>query len=153
MAIKRTVVLRGEPEFNEYGAATEAIKPGYLVKGVSTVAKQTRTGKVPACVAVERSELGAGIDDTYLVTGDGAPAAAYASGDQVLVASFDAGDEATLRVASGQNVSEDSYLESAGDGTVRVAAAASITSGTFIATALETLGAVATETLVRVRFV
>lgn len=153
MSIKRTVVLRGLPRYNEYGKASEAIKPGYLVKGVSAVAKQTQTGRVPCSVAVEREELGGSIDDTYLVTGDGAPAAAYASGDQVKVAAFEGGDEATLRIASGQNIAEDDYLESAGDGTVRKAAAASITSGTFIARSLETTGAVAVETLLRVQFV
>jgi hypothetical protein len=149
MSIKRSVVLRGEPEYNEYGAANEAIKPGYLVKGVSAVAKQTVSGIVPRNLAVERDELGQGIDDTYRVTGSGSNAAAYASGDTIKVASFDAGDEATVYIASGQNITEDDYLCSAGDGTFKEVAAAS----GAIARSLETVGAVAVETAIRVQFV
>lgn len=149
MAIKRSVVLRGEPEFNEYGVANEAIKPGYLVKGVSVVAKQTVAGVVPRCLAIERDELGQGIDDTYRVSGNGTNAAAYASGDTVKVGAFDAGDEATVYIASGQNISEDDYLKSAGDGTFAEVSAAS----GAIARSLETVGAVAVETAIRVQFV
>jgi hypothetical protein len=150
MSIKRSVVLRGEPEYNEEGRATEAIKPGYLVKGVSTLAKQTvSNNRVPAELACERDEMGAGIDDTYRNSSgfSGVGPAAYASGDTVKVAAFDAGDEATVYIASGQNVSEDSLLASAGDGTFKV-----VTDATFIAKSLETTGAVIVETAIRVRF-
>lgn len=154
MSVKRSIILRGDPEINEYGVASEAIKPGYLIKGVSTVAKQTAAVRCPFVLAIERDELGAGIDDTYLVSGSGAPAAAYASGDTVKAAAFDAGDEATVYVASGANISEDDYLQSAGNGLfVEVGAAYSSGTGGAMAQALETLGAVSVETAVRVRVI
>lgn len=145
MSIKRSVVLRGCPEFNEYGAASEAIKPGYLVKGVSTVAKQTATtGFFANAVAVERGELGQGIDNA---AGNGVLAAPYASGDTVKVAVFDSGDEATMWIASGQNIVEDDLLQSAGDGTLAEG------STRPICRALETVGAVTVETALRVQFI
>lgn len=145
MSNKRTIVLRGCPEVNEYGKATEQVKPGYLVKGVTSIAKQTSTGWVPRALALERSELGTGIDNAH--QGQSTVSAYYASGDQVKVGVFDSGDEATVFVASGQNITEDDYLESAGDGTFK--------EGTTnpVARALETLGAVTVETALRVQFI
>ena len=79
MATKRSIILKGCPVVNEEGAASEAIKPGYLVKGVSTISLQTATtGYAPRALALERDELGRGIDDTYRSSAD---AAAYAIGD------------------------------------------------------------------------
>jgi hypothetical protein len=145
MATKRTVVLKGTPIVSEEGTASEAIKPGYLVKGVSTIAKQTgTTGSVPKAVALERDELGAGIDDTH--RGSGTIAAAYASGDRVKVGVFKSGEEATGYVASGQNIAEDDLLESAGDGTYAEG------STKPIARAMEALGSVIVETALRVQF-
>lgn len=150
MATKRSVILKGSPVINEDGAASEAIKPGYLVKGAypgsTAVAKQTATtGFFVALVALERDELGRGIDDTY--QGRVAGAAAYASGDKVKVAAPKAGEEYTMYVASGQNISADDLLQSAGDGTLAEG------STRPIAQALETLGAVTVETALRVRFI
>jgi hypothetical protein len=145
MSIKRSVILRGCPEFNEYGAASEAIKPGYLVKGVSTIAKQTATtGYFQVAVAVERGELGQGIDNA---AGNGVLAASYASGDTVKVACPRKGDELTMWVASGANISEDDLLESAGNGLLTEA------STRPIVRSLETLGAVTVETAVRVQVI
>jgi len=145
MATKRSVILKGCPMINEEGVATEAIKPGYLVKGVSSISKQTgTTGSVPNAVALERDELGAGIDDTY--RGSGTMAAAYAALDVVKVGVFKSGEEATGYVASGQNIAEDDLLQSAGDGTYAEG------STKPIARAMETLGAVAVETALRVQF-
>jgi hypothetical protein len=144
MATKRTVVLKGCPEINEEGVASATVKPGYLVKGVSTIAHQTSTGIVPKAVALEREEFGAGIDDTY--QGSGTPSAYYASGDVVRVAVFDSGDEATMWVASGENITEDDLLESAGDGTLAEG------STNPIARAKETVGAVTVLTALRVEF-
>ena len=139
---KRKIILRGCPEYNEYGAATEAIKPGYLVKGVSSIAKQTATtGYYQPAVAVERSELGQGIDNTY--QGSGTLSASYATGDTVKVAIPDAGDEILCWVASGQNVTEDDLFESAGNGLVVEG------STRPILRAMETLGEVFEETAVR----
>lgn len=143
MATKRSIVLRGTPTVNEEGAASEAIKPGYLVKGVTSIAKQTGTGWVPKAVALERDELGRGIDDTYRSY---AGAAAYAIGDQVKVGVFRSGDEATMYVASGANISADDYLESKGDGLLKEG------STNPIARAMETLGVVSAETALRVQF-
>lgn len=141
---KRSIILRGCPEINEYGVATEAIKPGYLVKGVTSVAKQTSTGWVPRALALERDELGAGIDNTR--QGSGTGSANYAALDVVKIAVFDSGEEATGYIASGQNIDEDELLESAGDGTFKSG------STNPIARSMETTGAVAVETALRVQF-
>jgi hypothetical protein len=116
MATKRSVILKGCPTVSEEGVASATVKPGYLVKGVSSVAHQTSTTKVPKAFALERDELGAGIDNTY--QGSGTGTAFYASGDRVKVGVFAAGDEVTAFLASGNYV-EDDLLESAGDGTLQ----------------------------------
>lgn len=144
MATKRSVVLKGSPIVNEDGAASATVKPGYLVKGVSTIAHQTSTTKVPKALALERDEFGAGIDDAH--RGSGTPSAFYASGDTVKVGVFHAGQEATGFVASGQNIAEDDLLESAGDGTFAEG------STNPIARAKETLGAVTAVTALRLEF-
>lgn len=144
MANKRSVIARGVPEINEEGTAQETIKPGYLVKGVSSVSKQTSTTKVPRAVALERSELGSGLDNTY--QGQGTGTAFYASGDRVQVAVFKGGEEAIMFVASGQNIVEDDLLESAGNGLLAEGAT------NPIARAMESLGAVLVETALRVQF-
>lgn len=144
MANKRKIILRGDPEVNEYGVASATVKPGYLVKGVSVIAHQTSTTKVPRAVALERDELGTGIDNTY--QGSGTISAYYASGDTVKVAVFDSGDEATVFLASG-NYSEDDLLESAGDGTLQEGAT------NPIARCLENLGLLTTGGVARVQFI
>lgn len=145
MATKRSVILKGCPAINEDGAASEAIKPGHLVKGVSTIALQTgTTGSVPKAVALERDELGTGVDNTY--QGEGTGSAFYASGDRVKVAVFKSGDEALGFVGSGQNITEDDLLESAGNGDYAEG------STKPIARAMETLGAVTVRTALRVQF-
>lgn len=149
MSTKRSIILRGTPEVNEYGVASEAIKPGYLVKGVTTIAKASvSNARVKASLALERDEMGAGIDDTYRGTNSGAPAAAYASGDTVKVAAFAPGMEATVYIASGQNIALDDLMGSAGNGTFKEVAAADA-----IAVALEAPGAVTVETALRVQFI
>lgn len=144
MSTKRSIVLKGCPIVNEDGKATEAIKPGYLVKGVTSIAKQTSTTKVPKALALERDELGRGIDDTH--KGSGTDAAAYAINDRVKVAVFAAGMEATVYVGSGANIVEDDLLESAGTGLFVEG------STNPIARAKETIGVVAVETALRVEF-
>jgi hypothetical protein len=143
---KRSIVLRGDPELNEYGAAGEVIHPGYLVKGVTTVLKATATGKVPRALALEREELGQGIDNSR--QGSGTSTAYYASGDVVKIGVFDSGDEAVVFIASGVTCNEDTLLGSAGDGTFNVQAAAAA-----IARGMENLGTVLAETAVRVQFI
>lgn len=119
MANKRAVLVAGEPEFNEDGAAGAAVKPGYLVKGVGTILHASVAGAaVPrATVALERDELGQGIDNTY--QGQGTASAFYASGDTVKVAAGYPGCRFTMFLASGYVVAADGVLQSHGDGTLR----------------------------------
>jgi len=127
---KRTIMLLGEPYYNEEGAASEEIKPGHLVDGVTAIAKHaTAGGACPRAFAVEREELGRGIDDTYK---NRAGSAAYAIGDQVKVAVCVPGQHVLAIIASGQNISANARLESAGNGTLRI-----LNSGVIIARALE----------------
>ena len=144
MPNKRTVILRGCPEINEEGVAASTVKPGYLVKGVSSIEHQTGTGWVPKAVALERDEMGTGIDNSLQTTGT--ISAYYAADDVVKVAVFDSGDEATMFIKSGEAIAEDDYLESAGDGTLKEG------STNPIARAMETLGTVTSVTACRVQF-
>jgi hypothetical protein len=145
MSIKRSVILKGSPIINEDGIASAEVRPGYLVKGVSTIAHQTATtGFFANAVALERNEIGAGIDNSLQSSGTGS--AYYASGDKVKVAVFAAGMEATMFVPTGQNIVEDDLLESNGaglliEGSVRP-----------IARAKETLGVTAATVPLRVEF-
>lgn len=139
----RSVILRGDPDINEYGTASATVKPGYLVKGIRTIAHQTATTtSVPNAFALERDELGQGLDNSR--QGSGTTSAFYASGDVVKVGVFDSGDELVAFVASGAYV-EDDLLESAGDGT--------LTKGTTkpIARIVDSLGTVVAVTAVRVQ--
>lgn len=147
MATKRSVILKGSPVVSEEGVASAEVKPGYLVKGVSTIAHQTASDRVVPALALERDELGAGIDNAH--QGSGTPSAFYASGDSVKVGVFGAGMEATGFVASGQDIQEDELLSSAGDGTFKSEA----TAEQAIARAMETIGAVTTTTALRVQFI
>jgi len=140
---KRSVVLRGHPIENEEGAAGAAIKPGYLVQGVTTILPHASAGGAnPVAIALEKGEMGTGIDSTYAGVGSGSPD--YALGDQVKVGVFAPGQRFTGWIASGQNISEDQQLESAGNGTFRAHSA-----GTILARALETTGAVVALTKIR----
>jgi len=134
MSTRRVIALLGQPIVNEDGAAGEAIKPGYLVKGVTTILKHsTAAGACPRTFALERDELGRGIDSTY-----GSETPDYATGDTVKVGSFAPGMRVLAWVASGQTISEDDFVESAGDGTLRVFSA-----GVKIGRALEAVTATA----------
>ena len=144
MANKRSIIVRGCPTVNEVGAASEAITPGYLVKGITTIAKQTGTGQVPVAIALERDELGAGIDDTYR---DYAPAAAYASGDTVKVGVFKPGEQAVVYLASGQTIAVDATVVSAGNGLVTPGS----TAGTVVGRAIDAVSVgVAAVTAIRI---
>ena len=133
MTVARTVILKGRPHVDEDGVAAEAIKPGHLVKGVTSIAKHSTAGGAAArTVALEREELGLGVDTTY--SGSAGSSADYAVGDTVKVASFAPGDRARMYIASGQNITADGFLESAGDGTLRAYA-----SGVRVARALESV--------------
>lgn len=154
----RNVVLRGSPEYNEEGVAAAQVNPGYLVKGAGVggiIAHQTAGAqtRVPAAFAVERSELGTGIDGTYATTGSGTGNYYYSSGDTVKVAVCDGGDQVSAWIASGQNIAADDLLVSNGDGTlVKIAVYSSGVGSSYpVARALDgTGGAVAAATITRV---
>jgi hypothetical protein len=154
MASKRSVILQGDPIVNEDGVTATTIYPGYLVQGVSTIAAQSinDTRVVPATFALEREELGAGIDDTYFTSGSGTGHAYYSSGDRVKVGAFGVGMRVTAMVASGQVVSEDTLLTSDGAGKLKAAT----TSAYARARSLETLNggsAVTVDTLCKIEIV
>jgi hypothetical protein len=115
------IVLRGPAEYNEDGVAGEAITPGALVSGVSTLVNHaTAAGFAARAFACEREEMGKGIDTNYAV------------GDTVKVAVLPPGSRVNAILASGQTVAEGAFLESNGNGQLRVYAA-----GVRIARALE----------------
>lgn len=124
---RKVIALAGTPIINEDGVASESITPGHLVQGVASIARfATAGGPAPRTFALEREELGKGID------------AAYAAGDNVKVGSFAPGMRVYALVASGVNVSAGAWLEPAADGTLRAHSA-----GTRIARALESVNATA----------
>jgi hypothetical protein len=125
---KKVIALLGSPIVTEDGVAgTATIRPGMLVGGVSTIVPfNVAGGPAPRTFALERDELGKGIDELY------------ASGDVVKVGSFAPGMHVNAIIASGQNIAEGAWLEPAADGTLRVLA-----SGTRIARALEAVNATA----------
>jgi hypothetical protein len=131
------VILKGldRAHIEEDGAATEAITPGMLVQGTSSVSKfSTAGGPAARRVAMERDEFGKGIDDDY------------ASGDTVKVANLAPGDRVNALIASGQNISANAWLEPAADGTLRVFSA-----GTRWGRALEAINNSAGPTTARIR--
>lgn len=118
-ALSRVIALLGMPVVTEDGNATEVITPGYMVEGVTSIQKNTVTGAgVPVRVALERSELGRGIDDS--VSGSSSPAgsADYAVGETVKVGHFQAGDRFFGFVASGFNEAAGAFVEAATAGVV-----------------------------------
>lgn len=136
---KRAVLLRGADFIVqvETGVAGGTIRPGYLVDGVGTIVAHASAGAAcPKAVALERDELGTGIDDTYTTSNSGTGDYYYASGDVVKVALCHGGVQFVGWIASGQNIAENDRMESAGDGTFKKNA-----SGVILARALETLDA------------
>lgn len=119
MANKRSVIVRGTPEYDEEGVASAQVKPGYFVNGITSIAHSAEAAgtDIPRRVAVERDELGTGIDDTYKSATT--PTAFYASGDTVKVASLRRGDVITAFIASGYGVAVNDRVMSHGDGTLR----------------------------------
>ncbi len=149
MSEKRTIILRGTPEVDEQDAAVATIRPGYLVKrpAAGLDVQSVSNARVPVVVALERDELGTGIDNTY--QGATTPTAFYASGDRVKVASLYPGCRATMWIASGQNIQKDEALSSAGDGTLKAEA----TFANAVAISREEVGAVTVATAIEVEIV
>lgn len=134
---RRVIALSGPSIWqNEDGVAAEAITPGHLVSGVTSLHKNTHNGvAVARTFALERDELGKDID------------AVYAIGDYVKVGSFAVGERVLAWIPSGTNVNEDDYL--AADNAGRLVAAAS---NIRIARALEAKN-VLVDTRIRVEIV
>jgi hypothetical protein len=135
---KRVIALLGQPIQNEDRAAAEAITPGHLctINGSGLWIKHaTAAAKCMPNYAMERDEMGKGIDD------------AYAIGDTVKMGAFSPGMRvnALLAAAAGA-ITVDDYLESAGNGTLRLLAA-----GVAIAKALEAVDNSAGGTAARIR--
>ncbi len=124
---KRTVKLLGEPIQNEDDKAAAAITPGMMVNwngsgDLVPHATAAATGRPAATFALEREEMANDID------------AVYAIGDTVKVGFFPPGTRVNAIIATGVNASKGSLLESAGNGTLRVA-----TTGAAVARSLEAL--------------
>lgn len=118
---RRVIALLGQPIVTEDGAATEAITPGHLLAGVTSITKHASAGAAAARnFALEQDYFGKDIDE------------AYAIGDRVRVGQFAQGDHVYALLASGANVVAGALLESAGDGTLETAS-----SGVVLARALE----------------
>jgi pyruvoyl-dependent arginine decarboxylase (PvlArgDC) len=122
--IPSTITLKGEGIQKE-DVAHAIITPGDLVERVvvSTVTgvrkHSTAAANARKMFALEFIEIGRGIDDNY------------AAGERCLYSHFHSGEEVLARLAAGATaVTVGAALESAGDGTLRVAAADAATDTT-----------------------
>ena len=133
---RKTIAL-SRPRFqSEDGVAAEAITPGHLVMGVTSLTKNTENGVLVARVfALERDEMGDEID------------VAYAIGDTVKTGHFAPGDRVLAWVPSGTNVAEGAYLATDNGGRL-----VAVGGGTRIARALEAKNVLA-DTRIRVELV
>lgn len=140
----RVIALQGEPIVDEQKMAVEAITPGMLIQvSAGKWRKHADAAKnAPPWFALEREEMGKDIDDDYAID------------DQVKAGRFSKGDKVNALIASGQNISDGDYLESAGDGTLKVVATDAATDDTqrisTVAQAAENSGAVTALTRLKV---
>lgn len=110
MSTPNRIHLKGSGVMDE-AAAAGTIKPGYLIKrnsGGSVVAHSSADGAAEATFALEDALQGKTIDDNY------------SSGDKVMILSAAKGDEVYAWLSAGENVTQDEYLTSNGDGTLKV---------------------------------
>lgn len=121
---RSVIALKGDPIINEEDKALEALTPGHLVELTSTgVQKNTDdAANVAAAFALERDEIGKGID------------VAYAINDYVKVGVFRPGSHVYAFLASGQNVAKGAYLTGT---TTGLFTATGVTASVRIARALE----------------
>jgi len=107
----KTIFLGPDDPIRKEAKAAAAIIPGMLCQfsAVDTCRKHaTGGGRCYAMVAIENDLEGKGIDD------------AYGTGDRVQLAVLKPGQEALMLIANGENALLDSFLESNGDGYLRV---------------------------------
>lgn len=125
------IVIKGDPIIKE-GIATESITPGDLLDYVAGSAATLNSTYLTPYV---KKHAGAGrnaqarfaLEQDYI--GTTPPGViidkTYANLDQVRYGHFRPGDEVFARLKASENVSYGAYLESAGDGTLRIASVAS----------------------------
>lgn len=109
-----TIILKGDPIAKEL-EGSEAITPGHLVErynnsGTANVRKHSTAGGNAGRLFAKENDI-AGDDLTD----------AYASGEVVEFWACRPGDEVYAWLADGENASIGSFLESNGDGTLKVA--------------------------------
>lgn len=149
MSSNKVIALRGQPIVDEQLQASAAITPGDLIEVNSGKWRRNANAAknaIPA-FALERDELGKGIDST---AGD------YAANDYVKAGFFHAGQRVNAFIGSGQaTTAYVTFLESAGDGTLRALATDAATDDTqrvsVVAVAVETVSTVTAKTRVAVQ--
>ena len=142
------ILLSGakEPVENTMPAGVE-IRPGMVIEQylVSTTASwrphTTATDIPPAYIALEQDELNLGVDDVYAIN------------DLVKGHVLAKGDTFWGLLASGQNIQNREFLQSAGDGTLKSATATTAAAGVARFQAQEDIGLVNTLTRVKVQVV
>lgn len=136
----KKTVLKGDPLRKEGAAGAAGIIPGHLVTRGSDgkyVVHGTAGGNAAPTFAAEQDFLGSTIDTPY------------GNGDRIQVNFFRPGDEVYTFLDAGQNATNGAYLESSGDGTLRVhtapevdesgSATVSISTRAIVAQALESV--------------
>lgn len=143
----KVIALRGDPIVDEALLAVAAITPGYLIEVASGKWQKhgTAAKNAAAIFALERDELGKEITEDYAIN------------DYVKAGHFAPGMRVNALIASGQNLTIGTYLESAGDGTLRTLTTDSATDDTqrvsVVAMSVEDSGAVVVETRHKVAIV
>lgn len=106
MGLNRVIALRGEPIVDEQNTASVAVTPGELIE-ISSGQWQphgSAAGLAGRVFALERDEAGDDIDTDYAVD------------DRVKAGYFAQGDRVNAWLASGEDVAEGAFLNSAGGG-------------------------------------
>ncbi len=125
----KNIILKGDPVLKE-GIATESITPGDLLDFVTGSAATGGSYLTPYlkkhAVAGGNQSRAFALEQDYIGTLGGGTSTAridktYASSDQVFYGVFRPGDEVYARLAASNSVSYGTFLESNGDGTLRIA--------------------------------
>ncbi len=127
---KNVIHLLGQPVTTEFGKAAEAITPGMLTRGVETLNKHNAADTVDVvAIALEREEMGRGIDDAYVI------------GDVVKIGAYKPGSRFLGILANGQTVVQGDFLSSNGDGMLKIALSAAVAIGRSLETIAATVPA------------